>query len=677
MCGIAGVISLRGRPLATSRLKPMVDALAHRGPDDAGYFVWNSGRSEPRGEGFGCAFTDREFKQQFPLLPALDAPEGRERLASANWDLFLGHRRLAILDLSPRGHQPMSDRSGRRWLAYNGEVYNFRELRSQLEKRGYHFQSATDTEVILYAYEEWGIECVERLNGMFAFALWDDTRRSLFLARDRFGIKPLYLCAAPDQLAFASEVKALLAWRNERQKLDLLALNEYFSFQNILSDRTLFADVRMLPPGTVMEIDVENGRSERRGYWDLEFREDTALSREAAEAGFAEHLEAAVRRQCVSDVPVGSYLSGGMDSGSVSCFAARQLGRIFTFTVGFDLSEAAEHELHFDERARAELLANTFQTEHYECVLHSGDMEACLDELVWALEDLRLGQSYPNYYVARLASKFVKVVLTGAGGDELFAGYPWRYAAALAPSAADYVENYYRYWQRLVSNTQKQKLYNAETRARLGELRDGDAVPFVNHTLSVFKRTLGNHREAGSPAAQVRNALYFECKTFLHGLLVVEDKLSMAHSLEARVPLLDNELVDFALRIPIELNLEGIERLAPIDENLLRRKRVYGSRAPLGKRVPRSAMSKILPREFLEAPKQGFSAPDESWFRGRSEAYLRDVLLAGDSPLYRFLSRDFVAAVLAEHVSGRVNRRLLIWSLLCFAVWLERFEVEE
>ena len=675
MCGIAGVLDLRGRPLPVERLKPMVDAVAHRGPDDAGYLLWQSRSMDTNGEGFGQAFSDSTFQADSPLLPVLDGPVGRKRAAENSWDIFLGHRRLSILDLSSRGHQPMADPTGQRWIVYNGEVYNFRELRQELEKRRYRFHSRTDTEVILYAYQEWGTSCVERFNGMFAFALLDASRNRLLLARDRYGIKPLYVSWKDDQLVFASEIKAILEYVTWERTVDLLALNEYFSFQNIFSDRTLFENVHLLPAGHVLEVEIGSGETRRRQYWDFDFREDETLSLETVEERTAHLLEQAVRRQCVSDVPIGTYLSGGMDSGSVAALTARNLGRIFSFTVGFDLSEASAHELHFDERARAEILSNFLQTEHYECVLHSGDMEAALDDVVWALEDLRLGQSYPNWYVARLASRFVKVVMMGAGGDELFAGYPWRYATAVAETEGGYVENYYRYWQRLVSNKEKLRLFNSATQERLRGLDEAGSKPFVNHTLSVFERTLGEKRSARTRDEQIRNALYFECKTFLHGLLLVDDKLTMAHSLEARVPFLDNDLVDFAMRIPTRYTLHGVEGLRRIDENVPRKKRYYGEHAPLGKRALRSAMEQLLPREFLDAPKQGFSAPDESWFRGRAVKHLNEVLLSEGSPIYRYLDRSFVEEVLAAHWNGRSNRRLLIWSLLCFARWLDRFGV--
>jgi asparagine synthase (glutamine-hydrolysing) len=673
MCGLAGAVSLGSRPLAASRLKPMVDALAHRGPDDSGFLVWQTGRLHPRGLSFGQAFAESRFQAISPLLPLIDSPAGQERLAEDPWDIFLGHRRLAILDLSPRGHQPMSNKSQTVWVAYNGEIYNFRELRRDLEGRGHSFVSRSDTEVLLRAYEEWGLDAVHRLNGMFAFALWDGRRNVLHLVRDRYGIKPLYYMEADGVLLFASELKAILEYLPARPGVDLLALNEYFSFQNIFSDRTLLEGLRLLPAGHTLSVDLASGRLDRRRWWDFDFSAETRDSEAQIQERLQQLIRQSVKRQCVSDVPVGSYLSGGMDSSALTAITTEVFGRIFTFTLGFDLSEAAEHEQNFDERELAEHMANLLKTEHYECVLHSGDMEAVLDPLVWHLEDLRAGQCYPNYYVARLAGKFVKVVMSGTGGDELFGGYPWRYAAAVGKDSVDFARNYYNYWQRLVNDEEKGALFQPDVAARLGDLAGGGKAAFGAHSLEVFRSVFGRPIRPQTKAEQINLALLFECKTFLHGLLVVEDKLSMAHGLETRVPFLDNELVDYACRIPIRYKVPGLKSAEGIDENMPRKKAYYQSVIRKGKDVLRQAMRRILPREVTRARKQGFSAPDESWFRGSAEPYIRSVLLAPDARLRAFLNPDFVRRTVDLHCSGQANKRLLIWSFLCFEKWLRRF----
>ena len=674
MCGIAGVLTFGQTRVAADRVEGMVDIIAHRGPDDAGYLVRQTGVQHSRGASYGQAFTNKRFQHISPLLPMIDSQAGQELLRGDFWNLFLGHRRLSILDLSPRGHQPMSNKAGDLWLVYNGEIYNFRELRSELEARGHGFAGGSDTEVLLRAYEEWGMDCVRRLNGMFAFALWDNRTQCLHMGRDRYGIKPLYYLHDDGQLVFGSEIKSILAYLPDKPAVDLLALNEYFSFQNILSDRTLVSGLRLLPPATVLTVSAETGKAASRQYWDFDFSQETDASQDALHEELHSLIEQAVRRQCVSDVPIGSYLSGGMDSGSVTALAVRNMGRIRTFTGGFDLSEAMEHEKRFDERDLAERMASTFQTNHYECVLHAGDLEAVMDQLIWHLEDLRVGQCYPNFYIAGLAGKFVKVVLSGCAGDELFGGYPWRYAAAVGGDRGDYVGNYYAYWKRLVANRNKPRLYNADTVAMLRTLDDDGATPFVDHTLTVFKRVFHEMPQPHDLTQQVNSSLYFECKTFLHGLLVVEDKVSMAHSLETRVPLLDNDLVDFAMRVPLRYKLSGVDQLGTIDENLPHKQDYYNRRFNSGKNILRSAMERILPPEIIAAKKQGFSAPDESWFRGRVEDYVRDRLLGSDARLRQYLDQDFVRQQCEDHMAGRVNNRLLLWSLLSFETWLRKFQ---
>ena len=654
-----------GPPLDGERLRPMAEAVRHRGPDDAGYVVEQGGRA--------VAFADPRFRDQARELAVW--PDGG--VPSAR--VFLGHRRLSIIDLSELGHQPMASPEGRYWLAYNGEIFNFRELREELVAKGHRFVGRSDTEVLLHAFAEWDLACVDRLNGMFAFAVWDLHEERVVLARDRYGVKPLYVHHDGERFLFGSEVKSILAYAGPAS-IDLLALNEYLSFQNVLTSRTLFDGVRMLPAGHTLEIDLSRSSvGEARSYWDFRFERDLEDhgDEEHQTQELYEHIESAIKRQTVSDVPLGVYLSGGLDSGAIASIASNTLGRIFTYTLGFDVSGATEREQRFDERRLAELVASRYETEHYECILHSGDIEASLDPLVHHLEDLRVGQCYPNYYAARLASKFGKVVLSGAGGDEIFGGYPWRYAAALSPSGPTYVDNYYRWWQRLVSNSDKLRLYRPEVIETLRGLGGAEGTPFVDHTRKVFESVFPGPVSPELAADQVRLSLYFECKTFLHGLLVVEDKLSMAHSLESRVPYLDNELVDFSLRIPIERKVPDLARLRRIDENEQRKDKLYERDWKRGKQVMRSAIARLLPDEIVRAPKQGFSAPDESWFRGRAANFVQDRLLDPGSPLADWLRRDYVEQVLKAHQSRQENRRLLIWSLLCLDSWLRQFASAE
>lgn len=623
MCGIAGIFNLRGEPVPAGLLRRMTDSMAHRGPDGEGHYV--------------------------------DGPIG------------LGHRRLAIIDLSPAGHQPMANEAGDTVITYNGEIYNFQKLRIELEACGHRFHSRTDTEVVVHAYEQWGEQCLERFDGMFAFAIWSQRRQQLFLARDRFGVKPLYWYHRNGVFIFASEIKAILEHPQVSKAVSGPGLNEYFTFQNIFTDVTLFEGVRLLPPGCALRLTLNDDRPvEPHRYWDFPFdRPPLTLSEEECAEQLYQLFIQAVTKQLVSDVPVGSYLSGGLDSGCITSVAVRHLTRLTTFTGGFDLTSASGLELGFDERKSAEILANLFKTEHYEVVMHAGDMEWVLPELIWHLEDLRVGQCYPNYYVARLASRFVKVVLSGAGGDELFGGYPWRYYRGLnSTGPEDYLRNYYQFWQRLVPEEDKPALFTEDIRLHIGAHSAFEAFR------SVVDRWPGSFKTRED---FVNISLYFELKTFLHGLLIVEDKLSMAQSLETRVPFLDAELVDFAVRIPAKYKLRNLEHVVRWDENMPGKRLKYELETSDGKAILRRAMSRLIPSEISERTKQGFSAPDASWFRGESIDYINRLLRNPKARIYDFIIPRYVSQVLDEHCAGHVNHRLLIWSFLSFEWWLRRF----
>ncbi len=624
MCGIVGVCNLNGEPVPARLLKRMTDVIAHRGPDGEGHYS--------------------------------DGPVG------------LGHRRLAIIDLSPAGHQPMANETSDVIITYNGEIYNFQKLRVELEALGHRFHSQTDTEVVVHAYEEWDKQCVDHFNGMFAFAIWDRPRRRLFLARDRYGVKPLYWYCRNGVFIFASEIKAILQHPRVSPAVSYPALNEYFTFQNVLSDITLFDGVRILPPGHCLSVAAEQTAAPApTQYWDYDLTANSSsISMEEAGDQLYRLFNQAVTRQLVSDVPVGSYLSGGMDSGSITAVARQHLGRLATFTGGFDLSSASGLEMGFDERAQSEVLANLLKTEHYEMVMHAGDMEHVMPELIWHLEDLRVGQCYPNYYMARLAGKFVKVVLSGAGGDELFGGYPWRYYSGLTSNGSgEYYRMYYDFWQRLVPDEDKPRLFNRETSRQIGG----------HSAFEVFRGVLQRAQLPLESKEDLINAsLYFELKTFLHGLLVVEDKVSMAHSLETRVPFLDNDLVSFACSLSPHLKLRDLDLAgSKVDEDDIRKYKPPRWQTDSGKAVLREAMERVVPAEVTRRVKQGFSAPDASWFRGESIDYINRLLRSRRAMVYEFLTPEYVTKVLDEHCSGRVNRRLLIWSLLSFEWWCRRF----
>jgi asparagine synthase (glutamine-hydrolysing) len=622
MCGIAGVLDRSGEPVLRATVRRMGDAIVHRGPDGAGQHC--------------------------------DGPVG------------LASRRLAVIDPRPEGDQPMTETSGDYVIVYNGEVYNFAELRRDLVGCGRRFRTRTDTEVVLNAYAEWGPAAVERFNGMFAFAIWDRVRRELFLARDRYGIKPLYFATRGDLVLFGSEVKALLAHGAVRADLSPEHLLEYLTFQNIFSDGTLFKGVRLLPAGHHMTLSADRPIGPPVRYWDFNFEEpEQAAPVEEYREELDRLFRQAVSRQLVADKPIGAQLSGGMDSGSITALASRELPHLSTFTVGFDMTSIGGLEVGVDERAKAEAMSYMFQTEQYEVVLKSGDMERCLPELVWHLEDPRVGQSYPNFYVSRLASRFVTACLSGTGGDELFAGYPWRYYRAVVnQDFDDYVSKYYDYWARLLPDDAVSKVFRPDVRNGFNGLSTRD----------VFRSVLPDARVPQSPEEYVNHSLHLEAKTFLHGLLLVEDKLSMAHGLESRVPFLDNDLVDFAQRVPVRLKLRDLDAVVKLNENDPAPKpERYFQRTSDGKLLLRQAMERYVPAHVTGQIKQGFSGPDASWFRGDSIDYVRRLLLHDDAAIYEFLDPKGIRPLIDDHLSGRENRRLLLWSLISLEHWCQIF----
>ncbi|KZW98832.1 asparagine synthase [Pseudoalteromonas luteoviolacea] len=619
MCGIAGMVAARFEPVSNLAIKNMTDSIVHRGPDGEG--IWVEG------------------------------------------NVGLGHRRLSIIDLSSAGHQPMMSSDTRYIMSYNGEIYNFRELRADLERLGYTFRSQTDSEVLLNAFHAWGSDCLLKFNGMFSVAIWDRVEKQLFLARDRYGIKPLYYSQNEKGFFFGSEIKAILTHPDVKAEMNKEALVEYFTFQNFITENTLHKNINILPAGHYLLVNVNAEQvSAPIQFWDYDFQEP---EQPLSEAEYIEELDRlmvqAVNRQLVSDVEVGSYLSGGMDSGTLTALAARQLPYMKSYTVGFDLSSASGIEMSYDERAKAEHMSYAFKTEHYEMVLKAGDMERCMSDLVWHLEEPRVGQSYPNFYAAKLASKFGKVVLSGAGGDELFAGYPWRYYRAVVNDDFDhYIDKYYGFWQRLIDNRDIKKVF----------------TPIQNETKGVWTRDImsnvfKNHaKHLTTPEDYINHSLYFEAKTFLHGLFVVEDKLSMAHSLESRVPFMDNDLVDFAMKVPARLKLGNLDKVVNVDENEVQK---FFQRTKDGKLLLRKAMENYIPQEVTKREKQGFSSPDATWFKGESIDYVKEKILHRNAKIYDFMEYDEVSRLVNEHLSGQTNRRLLIWSLLNVEEWCNKF----
>lgn len=623
MCGIAGIFHLSGKPVGNNDIKQMTRALAHRGPDGEDVFVHEN--------------------------------------------IGLGHRRLAILDISPKGCQPMPSKNGEWVVVFNGCIYNFRDLKLELQAKGHDFISTGDTEVICEGLAAYGPAFFERLDGMFAVGAWNTKTKELWLSRDRFGIKPLYYYLKNGTLLFASEIKALITQPSFSMNVNIDALNEYFTFQNLFTYRTLFDGVYMLPQANTVCINSATTVVQHHSWWDYDFStSDERISFEEAKCETQRLFSNAVVKQMVADVPVGSYLSGGMDSGSIAVTASTHVDRLYTFTCGFDMSEVTGVEANYDERRDAELTANFIKAEHYEQVMNAGDLSWSLPRLVWHLEDLRVGMSYPNYYISRLASKFVKVCLQGTGGDELFGGYPWRYYRIFKSlSQKDFFNQYYSFWQRLVPENEKSKLFTDHIWKHVNAAEPRE----IFEKVFLFNEKL----QYDTPEQHINNSLYFEIKTFLPGLLLVGDKLSMAHGLEERFPFLDNDLVNFAQKIPVRHKLGNLESMKKIDENEFRDKRALYTEYDDGKNVLRRAMESILPGKIINRKKQGFSAPDESWYRGENAVYMKDLLLNKKTVSSEFINPKYIETTVDEHVNKKINHRLLLWSLMNFEWWCRIF----
>ncbi len=607
MCGFVGYVNAKGNKTSLDILRSMTFAISHRGPDGEGFY-----NSE---------------------------------------NIGLGHKRLAIIDVSDAGLQPMKSDEQDLVIAYNGEIYNYKEIRDELVALGLKFKTGTDTEVILKAWLTWGKECVLKFNGMFAFSIYDSKSKTLYLVRDRFGIKPLYFGIWNGTFIFASEQKSILRHPAFTKELELSSFFEYFTFQNILSNNTLLKGIKILGAGEILTLDTNDLHSYRvEKYWNFDFQNevDQKLTKEDAKNELSRLLEQSVERQLISDVRVGSYLSGGMDSGTISTIASRFVENLDTFNIGFySLIGGIENEGN-DERTEAREIARVNGTNHHERVIGPHELEMCMDKLVQAVEEPRVGQSYPNYYAAQLASSKVKVVLSGAGGDELFAGYPWRYKPALNSATSEiFLQNYFSIWNRIIP---------------IKDFNDAFSpikVSLKNHEPRAVFDSFFNLESSNSNDNFLSQSLQFEAKTFLHGLLLVEDKISMHHSLETRVPFLDNDLVDFALQIPNKLKLNFNPANSDMDGNQ-------------GKLILRDSMSDFLPSRITNASKRGFSGPDANWFRNENRGYLeREVL--GDNPLFNLISKKYVENIFENHFMSHSENRLQIWSFLVMTKYLKAF----
>ena len=619
MCGICGIYEFKSHGTADPRIvAAMLHVLHHRGPDDAGSFLDN--------------------------------------------DLALGMRRLSIIDLNG-GKQPISNEDGSVTTVFNGEIYNYQSLREELESGGHRFATASDTEVIVHLYEDFGDECVQHLRGMFGFAVWDSRKRRLLLARDRLGIKPLYYSRADGRLVFGSEIKAILQHPSVQIRMNLESLNHFLSLKYVPAPLTMFEGIHALPPGCLLTCDA-NGVTERR-YWDLSFAQRRCGCE--TEEAIAEQLDALLRESVklhlVSDVPFGAFLSGGVDSSLVVALMNQFLNEpVKTYSVGFEGKGESYSELPYARR-----VADKFKTDHHEVFIRPAHLVDLAEKVVWHL-DQPLGDhaTLATYIVAELASRDVKMVLTGEGGDELFAGYA-RYAGerfspvfnlipesakTLALTASSHLPGLRRQklalfalsqseeaarfvnWFPLFNSQMKQSVLTEDVKESLKGY-DADSV-FAQH----LSRT-----DAREP---LHRMLYVDTKLWLPDLLLARgDKMSMAVSLEARVPLLDHKVVEFAASLPQNLKVRGLMR----------------------KYLLKKVSRRWLPSEIIQRKKQGFPMPIPLWFRNEARSFVRDVLSPSSFGRRGLFKPSFVEKLIKQHEDGFADHSSLLWGLMSVELW--------
>jgi asparagine synthase (glutamine-hydrolysing) len=618
MCGICGLLYHDPtRLVPASLVKRMASTISNRGPDDEG--IWTS------------------------------------------QNIGLGFRRLSIIDLSPAGHQPMVNEDNSIWIVFNGEIYNFPELRQELIQKGHTFRSRTDTETILHLWEEEGERCVERLRGMFAFALWDSKQQSLFLARDREGKKPLFYAALPDRLIFGSEIKTILQDPNFVAEPDLEAIHLYLAYQSVPAPYSAFKGIKKLPPAHTLVI--KNGHTSLRRYWKLSYKKQriirTPQDEVALQEEIIERLREAIRIRLMSDVPLGAFLSGGVDSSLIVALMAGLINQpVKTFSIGFTHDE-------YNELPFARKVAEQYQTEHHEFTV-TPDAEAIFPELVWHYnEPFADSSAIPTFYVSKLAREFTTVVLTGDGGDENFAGYP-RYRmngnsisgkklfSFLRRNAAmDIYFNPNDLWgslRRLKSLNQERLLYYL----RITHFNE----TYQSHLYtSDFRSRLGNFYTVDWMLDHLRAT---DCKTFGDSMLALDldfylpdtlmtkvDIATMAYSLEARAPMLDHKFLEFAAQIPFSLKLKDGE---------------------IGKYILKKAAEPFLPAEVIYRKKMGFGVPIDHWFRHELKDMTFDILLSKRSIDRGYFQKKYIEELLQRHQKGE-NWQYLIWNLLMLEFW--------
>lgn len=612
MCGICGKFLFDPEAsIAQEVFRAMPESMSHRGPDDQGMYI---------------------------------APQ-----------IALGHRRLSIIGLGT-GHQPLTNEDETVWITFNGEIYNYRELRRELVAQGHRFRTETDTEVIVHLYEEFGEQCVQKLRGMFAFGLWDRRKRLLLLARDRVGIKPLYYKLTGKGVIFASEIKALVADRDSQMDLDTGMIDRFLAYYYMPGEETLFKDVRKLPPASYMV--VQSGRARISQYWELEFGH-SELRVEDAETQLLENLQESVRLHLISDVPVGVLLSGGLDSTAVLSLARQQTAeRISSYTVGFD-DPTVE-----DERPYARIAAAQFGTEHHEITISAEDFQDFLPRFVWHMEEpVCEPPAVALYYVSKLASNYVKVLLSGEGGDEAFAGYSnyrnllWAervkrlagpFASALAATIASAAK------MADVKQAEKYAEYFKTPFPDYYFSRTSNPSTYFNRKSRVPPKPLAQFVR-NAPRDVVHRMLYVDTKTWLpDDLLIKADKITMANSVELRVPLLDHKVLEFAASLPSKYKVNGFTT----------------------KYLAKRSLQKLVPPEIVSRKKAGFPVPYASWLRTQMKDWLRDLLTGNRSFVAEYFGKAFSKELIAEDARTRLYSKEL-FSLAVLELWHRAFIAQQ
>jgi|WetSurMetagenome_2_1015567.scaffolds.fasta_scaffold08838_3 asparagine synthase (glutamine-hydrolysing) len=621
MCGITGAIYLdKARKIETSVLKRMTDAIYHRGPDDEGFYVDNN--------------------------------------------VGLGFRRLSIIDLNT-GHQPLGNENSSITLVFNGEIYNYLEQREILIKKGYKFKTATDTEVILHLYEEYGVDCLQYLRGMFAFAIWDKTRQQLFCARDRFGIKPFYYYTDKEKFVFGSEIKAILKAGDIDRTLSNDALDSYFAFGYISSDLSIYKSIRKLQPGHYLLLSFKDKASiDIKRYWEIQFEPDHSKTNNQWIEEIENCLSETVKLHMISDVPLGAFLSGGIDSSSVVAMMAKNSNQpVKTFSIGFKEQE-------FSELEYARLVAKKYNCEHHEQIVEPESI-GLLPKLIHGYDEPFADTSaIPTYYVSKMAREHVTVALSGDGGDELFAGYnSYPSLLKIYSNRLNFRSSFYNklIWgsiHKIIPENMKGKsssyflslnknylsaylhLWSIDQRKKL-ILNDHHSKDSSNgselYKVGILKGALKNDF--------ISNMQYLDLKTYMvDSVLTKVDRASMMSSLEVRVPLLDHKFAELSFKIPSELKFRGKEQ----------------------KFIFKQAMSAYLPDSIINHPKQGFSVPLSLWFKDDLKKYVKDVLLSENPLLASYLDKKYVRKLVENNNTLVKDFSTRIWSLLFFEEWLKQ-----